>query len=756
VYGNFDSDGHNLIGDGTGSSGFTASGDQVGTSSKPIDPMFLSSAPQDNGGPTLTLALASNSPAVSAGDATNAPASDQRGFERVVNSNIDIGALETQTSPVVVTTVILSPSLASPAARQFLAITATVAPLLPALTSAVPAGSVDFSIDGGSATPGVPVGILGSGQWILTLPSGLAAGNHLIVAGFTPNGNDASSSAVQTLTVAATPTPSQPGQEILHNFGNLPDGWQPWGSPTLVGTTLYGYTAYGGDFQSGAIFKINTDGTGYHVVHSFGGLVVGPNGVVLQDGDSPHHDSLRIVNNELIGATVFGGDANQGVLYAYNFVTGGYRIIHELNGMTKTNPDGSTNDGAQPHSNPMFSVAEGVLYGLTSEGGSKGDGTLYQVNLDGTDFGVLHSFKKSDNNGYDPHGFVIQIGTVLYGMTREGGLTDPKAAPDGGGVIFAFDLSSAAYFVMHYFDPTAQTNPADNDGFGPDHGGLIEVGGYLYGLATSGGQYGDGVLFKILPVAEQNAPYMKLHDFSGTKGVAGVIDGSGPHGSLVLGPDGMTLFGMASNGGTANDGVVFSFNTSTGTTYVINSFLGSPSDGNDGLDNVVIFQGDIYGLTKYGGSVTTNAFPTPPAPDYAPAGTNFANGTVFVLPLVNRTTTTLTSSQNPSIAGKPVTFTATVAGLTPGSAIPQGFVTFRDGLTVLATVALVNGQASYTTTALAPGQHTITVSYHGFKVGPYRFAKSRGALQQVVMLRSNWAAVELAAISGQAADNKEL
>jgi uncharacterized repeat protein (TIGR03803 family) len=740
VDGAFDSDGNNLIGDGTGSTGFTSSGDQVGTSGSPLDPKFLSTTPQDNGGPTPTLGLAGNSTAVTAGNPGNAPASDQRGFVRVVGGKIDIGAFQTQSPPIAVTTLILTPSVASPAAGQFFAVTAAVAPLLPALTSSVPAGSVTFSIDGGSAIPGMSLGNLGPGQWVLTLPSGLTAGPHLILAGFTPSGDNTASSATLQLTVAPAPAPG-PAGFLLHNFGNLPDGWQPWGSPTLVGSTLYGYTAYGGDAQSGAIFKVNTDGSGYQVVHSFGGLVVGPGDMVLADGDSPHHDSLRVVGNELIGATVFGGDANQGLLYAYNFVTGSYRIIHELNGMTKDYPQGSTTDGAQPHSNPMFSAADNVLYGLTSEGGSDGDGMLYRVNLDGTGFQVLRSFKKKDDKGFDPHGFVIQIGTVLFGMTREGGLTDtadPTIAPDGGGGVFAFDVSTSKYTVMHLFNPTPQTNPADNDGFGPDHGGLIAVGGSLYGLATMGGEFGkkggDGILFQIQPVAEENAPYQILHDFSGTKDNLPAIDGSGPHGSLVLGSDGVTLFGMTSNGGSADDGIIFAFSTATNATFLLKSFLGAPNDGNDGLDNVVVTADHLYGLTKYGGSVVTNPFPTPPAPDYAPAGTPNANGTVFGLPLVNATTTTLTSNHNPSRHGQAVTFTATVQGTAPGSGAPPGSVTFRNGGRLLAKVALVNGQAQFTTAGFGFGAHTITATYSGFSVGPYRFTASSRSLRQVVQL----------------------
>jgi hypothetical protein len=61
---------------------------------------------QDNGGPTPTMALLPGSPAIGAGDPTNAPEWDQRGpgFPRVVNGLIDIGAFEVQptvTAPTV-------------------------------------------------------------------------------------------------------------------------------------------------------------------------------------------------------------------------------------------------------------------------------------------------------------------------------------------------------------------------------------------------------------------------------------------------------------------------------------------------------------------------------------------------------------------------------------------------------------------------------------------------------------------------------
>jgi len=75
------------------------------------------------------------------------------------------------------------------------------------------------------------------------------------------------------------------------------------------------------------------------------------------------------------------------------------------------------------------------------------------------------------------------------------------------------------------------------------------------------------------------------------------------------------------------------------------------------------------------------------------------------------TVTSVTSSANPSSPGESVTFTATVTPVS-GSGL-SGNVTFEDGSTTLATVALNKGVASFTTTDLATGKHSITAVYNG-------------------------------------------
>jgi hypothetical protein len=88
--------GYNVSSD-DGEGYLTGPGDQINT-----DPLL--GPLRDNGGPTLTHELLPGSPAIDAGDPnfTPPPVYDQRGpgFNRVVNSRIDAGSFEVQTTPI--------------------------------------------------------------------------------------------------------------------------------------------------------------------------------------------------------------------------------------------------------------------------------------------------------------------------------------------------------------------------------------------------------------------------------------------------------------------------------------------------------------------------------------------------------------------------------------------------------------------------------------------------------------------------------
>jgi hypothetical protein len=158
---------HNLIGDGSGGLSDSLTGDpKLGLLT-------------DNGGPTPTLALLRGSPAIDAGDATLLPAgvtTDQRGFNRVVGSKVDIGAYEVQTTDSsVALTAAPSPSVYGHAVTLTATVTLTLS------GTRVTAGTVTF-LDGGTVLAGgVPVNA--SGQATLSTAA-LTAGSHTIVAAY--------------------------------------------------------------------------------------------------------------------------------------------------------------------------------------------------------------------------------------------------------------------------------------------------------------------------------------------------------------------------------------------------------------------------------------------------------------------------------------------------------------------------------------------------------------------------------------------
>lgn len=67
----------------------------------------------------------------------------------------------------------------------------------------------------------------------------------------------------------------------------------------------------------------------------------------------------------------------------------------------------------------------------------------------------------------------------------------------------------------------------------------------------------------------------------------------------------------------------------------------------------------------------------------------------------------LSSYNNPSATGDPVTFSANITVLATGT------MQFLDGSTVLGTVTILNGQAVVSTSSLTTGNHTITANYSG-------------------------------------------
>jgi DNA-binding beta-propeller fold protein YncE len=111
------------------------------------------------------------------------------------------------------------------------------------------------------------------------------------------------------------------------------------------------------------------------------------------------------------------------------------------------------------------------------------------------------------------------------------------------------------------------------------------------------------------------------------------------------------------------------------------------------------------------------------------------------------TSTVVTATPSVVVPGVSVQLTATVSS---SLGAPPGSVTFTYGTNILGTVALSNGSAQITTTALPPGSDTLTASYSGASSSGYVFAASSGSAVVNVVTPPTLALVSLSPSSGNA------
>jgi len=143
------------------------------------------------------------------------------------------------------------------------------------------------------------------------------------------------------------------------------------------------------------------------------------------------------------------------------------------------------------------------------------------------------------------------------------------------------------------FDGSGYTSKFDfnnTDGsFG--EGSLIwATNGILYGMANQGGTYGDGVLFSFDPITNTYTTFINFN---------GATNGQYPYGSLLQANNGK-LYGMTTLGGLNNFGVLFSYDISLNTFTKLHDF-----DSINGYGpNASLIQdsnGKLYGTTGRGG-----------------------------------------------------------------------------------------------------------------------------------------------------------
>src|ERR1035437_7586 len=286
------------------------------------------------------------------------------------------------------------------------------------------------------------------------------------------------------------------------------------------------------------------------------------------NGNNPRSDLMQASDGMLYGM-IHGGGANMhGVLFQYNPATSTYTKKLDFAGIT----NGDTPMG------DLMQASDGMLYGMTANGGANNYGVLFQYNPATSTYTKKLDFAGA-TNGSNPQGSLIQASDgMLYGMTEQGGANNL-------GVLFQYNPATNTY--------TKKLDFAGAANGGMPYGSLMQASdGMLYGMTNIGGVNNYGVLFQYNPAT---SAYTKKLDF------AGAANGKNPFGSLMQASNGM-LYGMTEQGGAKGFGVLFHYNPAT-SVYTKNiDIAGATNGSNPGGTLMQASDGISYGMTENGGA----------------------------------------------------------------------------------------------------------------------------------------------------------
>ena len=200
--------------------------------------------------------------------------------------------------------------------------------------------------------------------------------------------------------------------------------------------------------------------------------------------------------------------------------------------------DGANHDGASPYIMQLVEGDPGVFYGTTSEGGTNGLGTVFQVMTNGV-LNTLCEF--NGTNGSTPYaGLSLGSDGFFYGSTISGGTSNY-------GVVFRIGTNGNFSPIFQFQSPSF-----------PEGGVVAGINNNLYGAIYRGGAVGYGAIFRLTT----NGFLTALYSF------ANGADGANPFAGVTLGPGG-TLYGATLTSGRGGDGTVFRLNDASRPTLTI-------------------------------------------------------------------------------------------------------------------------------------------------------------------------------------------
>lgn len=290
--------------------------------------------------------------------------------------------------------------------------------------------------------------------------------------------------------------------KLLYLFTGGADGAQGSSMWTHRGV-IYGTTTMGGTNGAGTAFTVDPAGD-LTTIHQCDGDCDQPGGPVV------------VSHGNFIGTSSFGGawgsiyqlspSGSMQVLYAFhngsdeaepngamlasdgNFYGTTMGWIGQNGTIWKLTPDGTFStlytftggaDGGEPRCPPV-EAPDGNLYGTASQGGVNGNGVIYQLTPAGQ-FSVVYTFSGGTDGASPVAALIVGKDGALYGSTY-------RLGSGGAGTIFKFTTGGQLTTIYSF---------SGSDG-GYVEAPLLETkAGTFFGVASGGGEYSDGTVFKL-------------------------------------------------------------------------------------------------------------------------------------------------------------------------------------------------------------------------------------------------------------------
>jgi PEP-CTERM motif len=334
------------------------------------------------------------------------------------------------------------------------------------------------------------------------------------------------------------------GFQVIKQFATSEptSGYGPFQGLTVAGDALVGTLMYAGSNSGGTLYSVGMDGSNFRVLHDFGGT-----------GDGTHAYAAPIlVGSVLYGLTAFGG-ANPGggegaflgagALYSYNLTTSTYRVERDFSS------PGATAFGT------LTQVGDWLYGMVSDHRNPAEYGQVFRYRPSDQAYDVIHEFTGGHGGGYPYDSLVFDGGHYLYGTTLGYYPFLPLspseiAAIQDEGVIFRIDLARALsdplqYQVLHDF------SLAIGDGAKPNSSMLVAPDGFLYGISHGSESFGG--TFNGVRYGTEFGTFYRLHpdgsDFSVLHTFDSVENGFTPMRGLVW--DNGTIYGTTAEGGTS-------------------------------------------------------------------------------------------------------------------------------------------------------------------------------------------------------------